>query len=1835
MEVKLIILKKVFTLCLAFFMIASVITIIAPNDFNALANPGILYVGGGGGGNYSTIQSAVTAASNGDTIFVYAGTYNENIVINSQVSLIGENKFTTIIDPQSVGTGITIQSDWVNVTGFTITNCGSDGIYIWNKGHIRIEDNVIKNNVGQGVELNSNCNNVTIARNSIDNCSWGILLSGSNKDNLILNNKLSNNLLGIYFWSSNSNNTIVGNTISNNSGSFYSITISSSSNNRIYHNNFVNNPYPAYDDSTNKWDIGYPGGGNFWDRYNGTDIYQGPGQNIPGNDGIGDISIAIASGTNVDNYPLWPNWNALEVYTPLPGPDEVCEYAMGSIKVGIIFVESNGSIDFESENWTVGEINTVLTKIQEALNWWSTQNPNASLSFSKVNLGIKNTSYEPIIRTHNDEQLWVNEIMGDLGYTATDFRQRVKDYNHWLRSTYSTDWAFTIFVVDSSNDTDGNFSDPPWCAWAWWEYGSIVMTYDNDGWGINNMHRVAAHEIGHMFYATDEYQIPGERSGYLNALESGAMAGHLMFDNTLNLSIGSMQQIGWRDSDLDTVLDILDTIPNTFLDPASGGTTTDETPLIFGAAVVVPLNNDNPYGQKNAVTLNTISYVQYRIDNGTWMNATAKDGAFDGPVEYFNFKPGYLSGGQHFIEARAVNSVNNSDITFANISLTILTGADTIYVDDDFVDNPLLHQWDTITEGVSDANNGDIVYVYDGVYNESVVVNKTINLTGESNTGTIIDGEGDSLPLWINATNVNVTNLSVFNSTGYCLNVTGSNVSLSQCRIFDNLGYGINVRNSPDFTIRDCYIFNTTKTGLNIRDSERCTIMGTTIYTTGTSGYGMYIRNSNNSVISDCRINTTGTNSFGIYHDGKTLRIYNTIINSSTSADIYIINQGTMISVNCAFSDLDVEQDGGGVLVVKNYLTIIVYYEDGMTPILGADVEVRDNANLTYASAGYGGTDPQTDASGRVGPMLVQDRWYNLSNTPIENITDIKAKKTIDLTWEGTLSDVNMSTSHIEYLSATDIVAPPKPTGLTVIRVAGTNDLNISWNQNLDTHNYSVYYSVGSGPLIQIANVTHPQNWTMHLNLTDGKVYRYTIRAWDLVGLSSQYSDPVYFNLTDMTPPTIPKNLTAKPVVDGDELELSWDQNIDDTVNYELWWSEAVTGPWTKVDNVTHPTNFTTFSDPILVNGSTYYFKIRAWDEAKLSSGFSIPISVVHIDYLAPGAPTGLEAVAESTTNITLTWLASTDSDVQGYRVYINQSGAGTGGPYYLHGNVDTLTYQFTDLMENTTYYFVVRAFDEANRLSAISIEAKNTTLSKQPGIPIMDSLPRYTNNSLINITGTADKFVTILVFNNGLEAGSGSTDGDGKFKIQITLVEDLNEIKARARNNAMVEGKFSETQNITLDTEKPIAIAGDDLNIYVGQTVTFSAASSTDNYGIVNYTWSFIDFGDKQIKLYSEVAEYKFEYTGYFEVILTLTDVAGNFGTDSLWVDVKSLPMEQPVIKKTVPENNSDNVPVDVKVIITFSLPMDTDSVANVLKIIPDTDHNIFWNMNTTELTIEFTKNLEYDKEYSISIGKAQGINGLDLKGATFVLVFNTENAPGIPKITITTQPGETEVEPGETITISGTTTGISEGTQVIVKLGSETAYDSIAADGSWSVSIKAPEAEGTYDLTVEIGNVTETGSVIIKKPTAPENADEDGDNGFLGLGPMMDYLIILIIIVIIIILVMLALRKKPKEEPAEEAEVPEDEELEDEEVEEGEPGKEDLEEELEDEELEDEELEEGEPEEEDLEELEEEELEDEELEDEELEEVEPEEEELEKREPEEKELEKENDDDDYEYEE
>ena len=72
------------------------------SDVSSLSAGNTLYVGGSGNGNYSIIQSAINDASDGDTVYVYNGTYYEIVVVDKTINLTGENRDSTIIDGNEI-----------------------------------------------------------------------------------------------------------------------------------------------------------------------------------------------------------------------------------------------------------------------------------------------------------------------------------------------------------------------------------------------------------------------------------------------------------------------------------------------------------------------------------------------------------------------------------------------------------------------------------------------------------------------------------------------------------------------------------------------------------------------------------------------------------------------------------------------------------------------------------------------------------------------------------------------------------------------------------------------------------------------------------------------------------------------------------------------------------------------------------------------------------------------------------------------------------------------------------------------------------------------------------------------------------------------------------------------------------------------------------------------------------------------------------------------------------------------------------------------------------------------------------------------------------------------------------------------------------------------------------------------------------------------------------------------------------------------------------------------------------------------------------------------------
>ncbi len=336
-----------------------------------------------------------------------------------------------------------------------------------------------------------------------------------------------------------------------------------------------------------------------------------------------------------------------------PGRYSNSDIMIGNVFVRVVLLESNGQIDDSTENWSSDRIEVVKSEISEGLQWWedtfdkycpnSPVDLNFQIDFTYADTPFQ-TSYEPIIHRSTDDYLWVSEFLVSQGYAGGSSRSAVnsslRDYNYDMRLANNCDWSYTIFIADSLNDPDGKFTNS-YFAYAWISGPRLQLTYDNNGWGIEDMSIVVAHESGHIFCALDEYNVGNtyssgssswqEVGGYygvqnLNAWDSpygqtySIMAGSSLQHNAWMNHISSessLQMIGWRDSDGDGLIDYLDqplALTNT------NGSWNEETGVFSfsGQSTVTCMPNQRT---RYDHTLNTVDTLRYKVDGGEWQTA--------------------------------------------------------------------------------------------------------------------------------------------------------------------------------------------------------------------------------------------------------------------------------------------------------------------------------------------------------------------------------------------------------------------------------------------------------------------------------------------------------------------------------------------------------------------------------------------------------------------------------------------------------------------------------------------------------------------------------------------------------------------------------------------------------------------------------------------------------------------------------------------------------------------------------------------------------------------------------------------------------------------------------------------------------------------------------------------------------------------------------------------------------------------------------------------------------------------------------------------------------------
>jgi parallel beta-helix repeat protein len=202
-----------------------------------------------------------------------------------------------------------------------------------------------------------------------------------------------------------------------------------------------------------------------------------------------------------------------------------------------------------------------------------------------------------------------------------------------------------------------------------------------------------------------------------------------------------------------------------------------------------------------------------------------------------------------------------------------------------------------------------------------------------------------------------------------------------------------------------------------------------------------------------------------------------------------------------------------------------------------------------------------------------------------------------------------------------------------------------------------------------------------------------------------------FSNIVDITvdhPPNSPQNFTISVFPEGNILNLTWNLNQIDTKKYEIF--SNTTGTWEYIRGITNSKN--SFNHTGLIDGKTYYYKLRAVDFRNQFSEFSQIMEAVPQDFIPPKTPKNLSIISTSIKTIKLSWEPIIDEDLKGFNIYRSKSNNTTVlGELIGTSKDDEVSFYDDDLEIGTTYYYTITAFDEVPNESGNSNMVNSTTL--------------------------------------------------------------------------------------------------------------------------------------------------------------------------------------------------------------------------------------------------------------------------------------------------------------------------------------------------------------------------------------------------------------------------------------------------------------------------------------------------------------------------------------------
>ncbi len=804
-------------------------------------------------------------------------------------------------------------------------------------------------------------------------------------------------------------------------------------------------------------------------------------------------------------------------------------------------------------------------------------------------------------------------------------------------------------------------------------------------------------------------------------------------------------------------------------------------------------------------------------------------------------------------------------------------------------------EYTRIQWAVDNASAGDTIYVEVGTYRENVVVDKTISLIGAGRENTTIDGSKFNDVVIIDADNVTIKGFTITNGGDNSHDMNGilvhnNNSTITDNTLSNNSCYGIWTI-SESTTIENNIITNNSIGGIRLSSSDNIIIENNTFSLNGKEN--ICIDGTTNTFIKNNNMSGNGITlgaDFLNYWNSHTITPSNLINNKPI---YYLIN----------LENGEVPSDAGQVIMV-NCTNITVKNLFLMDSTIGIQLAFSSNnviINNTCSQNSYNGISLYRSDNNIIEGNIceyngdgIESAVYSDNNHIINNWCNFNYQG-INLYWNCRYNDIINNYCNNNYQNGICVWNTYSSSisnntcnfndenGLYVESSNIKSIMNNAYNYN---HGHGIEMEHVTGPLI---NNTCNDNYGNGINVFYSKV---SIKNNDCsrnllsgVNISRFWTEEILDN-------TIVDNERGISIHDSYNVTVS-NNSIDSNKRYGL-----------LLDHLSH--NNSIYSNQFIDNNNKLTQALdngtdNLWNTSYMGNFWSDwqepdtdSNGIVDEPYILAGTANARDNLPLAEPLSELHPVADTGSDITTHQhIEITLNGSRSrgvicnytwtfiheGASISLFGPKPSFTFHTTGSYDITLEVTDTLGRSDTDTMRVIVVE--NTP-------PVADAGPDITVDQhqavQLNASGSRDNFGIVNYtwsFPYGTEI--------------ITLYQQTASFAFHEAGTYIVTLNVTNTAGYTatdtlkvtvLDITPPIADAGEDITFNAGDTAFFNGNASQDNVGIVNYTWSFM-YNNTEYVLYRSIRSFVFDIPGIYNITLTVSDLAGNRGSDNLTVTV------------------------------------------------------------------------------------------------------------------------------------------------------------------------------------------------------------------------------------------------------------------------------------------------------------------------------------------------------------